>query len=74
MRKPSALAGFGRLTDPVCTRPALGRPAGGGTALRERVISHGKSGYIALCEYAPAEQPIRVVPIRHQRKAGYRGR
>jgi hypothetical protein len=42
--------------------------------LRELVISHGESGYIALYEHAPAEDLVRVVAIRHQREAGYRDR
>jgi plasmid stabilization system protein ParE len=54
--------------------PEIGRPAGKGSSLRELVISHGKSGYLALYEYSPAEQLIRVLAVRHQREAGYRGR
>lgn len=54
--------------------PRIGRPTGAGSALRELVISHGASGYIALYEHAPAEDLVRVVAIRHQREAGYRGR
>ncbi|TAK67600.1 MAG: type II toxin-antitoxin system RelE/ParE family toxin [Betaproteobacteria bacterium] len=54
--------------------PKIGRPAGAGSPLRELVISHGGSGYIALYEHAPAEGLVRVVAIRHQREAGYRGR
>ena len=53
--------------------PRIGRQIGAGSTLRELVISHGQSGYIALYEHAPAEQLIRVVAIRHQREAGYRG-
>ena len=54
--------------------PNIGRPLGGSSTLRELVISHGQSGYIALYEHAPAEALIRVVALRHQREAGYRGR
>ncbi|MGE0875486.1 MAG: type II toxin-antitoxin system RelE/ParE family toxin [Burkholderiales bacterium] len=53
--------------------PQIGRPIGGGSRLRELVISHGATGYIALYEYSAAEALIRVVAIRHQREAGYRG-
>ena len=53
--------------------PKIGRPIGGGSTLRELVISHGQSGYIALYEHAPAEDLIRIVAVRHQREAGYRG-
>jgi plasmid stabilization system protein ParE len=52
--------------------PEIGRPAEPGSSLRELVISHGKSGYVALYEHSPAEEVIRVVAIRHQREVGYR--
>ncbi len=54
--------------------PKIGRSIGAGSTLRELVISHGQSGYIALYEYAPAEGLIRIVAVRHQREAGYRDR
>ena len=54
--------------------PEIGRPAGKGASLRELIISHGKSGYLALYEYSPAERLVRVLAVRHQREAGYRGR
>ena len=54
--------------------PEIGRPAGRGSTLHELVISHGKTGYIALYEYSPIEKLVRVVAIRHQREVGYRGR
>ena len=54
--------------------PGIGRPTGTGSALRELVISHGASGYVALYEHAPAEDLVRIVAIRRQREAGYRGR
>lgn len=57
----------------LAEHPQIGRPIGGGSRLRELVISHGATGYIALYEYAAAEALIRVVAIRHQREAGYRG-
>jgi addiction module RelE/StbE family toxin len=52
--------------------PEIGRPTEPGSSLRELVISHGKSGYVALYEHADAENMVRVVAIRHQREAGYR--
>jgi len=52
--------------------PEIGRPTEPGSRLRELVISHGKSGYVALYEYSPAENLVRVAAIRHQREAGYR--
>ncbi|MSQ58892.1 MAG: type II toxin-antitoxin system RelE/ParE family toxin [Betaproteobacteria bacterium] len=50
---------------------AAGRPR---PMLRELVISQGKTGYVALYEYSQVEKLVRVVSIRHQREAGYRGR
>ncbi len=52
--------------------PEIGRTVAG-SPLRELVISHGSSGYIALYEHARAHNEVRVVAIRHQREAGYRG-
>ena len=54
--------------------PEIGRPAGRGSSLRELIISHGKTGYVALYEYSPVEKLVRIVAVRHQREAGYRGR
>jgi len=53
--------------------PEIGRPARPRSALRELVISHGRSGYVALYEYSAAGNLIRIAAIRHQREAGYRG-
>jgi len=53
--------------------PEIGRPAGRGSSLRELIISHGKTGYIALYEYSLVERLVRIVAVRHQREAGYRG-
>lgn len=52
--------------------PEIGRLCQDGSRLRELVISHGKSGYVALYEHFPAESVTRVAAIRHQREAGYR--
>ena len=77
-RDPStALQHIGRITDAILIveeHPSIGRPVGGALALRELVISHGDTGYIALYEYSPAEGLVRVAAVRHQREAGYRGR
>lgn len=53
--------------------PEIGRLCESGSTLRELVISHGKSGYVALYEHAAVEKLIRIVAVRHQREAGYRG-
>lgn len=52
--------------------PEIGRPTEPGSRLRELVISHGRSGYVALYEYSRAEELVRIAAIRHQREAGYR--
>jgi plasmid stabilization system protein ParE len=51
--------------------PEIGRPAEAGSKLRELVISHGRSGYVALYEYSRNENLIRIAAVRHQREAGY---
>jgi len=53
--------------------PEVGR-AVAGSPLRELIISHGKSGYVALYEHSRVQNAVRVVAIRHQREAGYRGK
>ncbi len=53
--------------------PEIGRPIGGGSTLRKLVISQGKTGYVALYEYARAIQLVPIVAVRHRREAGYRG-
>lgn len=53
--------------------PQIGRLIDRGSSLRELVISFGNTGYIALYEHSHAEGLIRIVAVRHQREAGYRG-
>lgn len=52
--------------------PEIGRLTEPRLGLRELVISHGKSGYVALYEYLPVQNLVRIAAIRHQREAGYR--
>lgn len=52
--------------------PEIGRRVAGVPPLRELVISHGSSGYVALYDHSRVEEVVRVVAIRHQREAGYR--
>lgn len=49
--------------------PLIGRPVQ--DALRELVISRGRSGYMALYQYFEAEDVAMVVALKHQREAGY---
>jgi plasmid stabilization system protein ParE len=53
------------------THPEIGRRVSARSALRELVISRGQAGYIALYEYSPVANRIRILAIRHQREAGY---
>jgi hypothetical protein len=39
--------------------------------LRELVISYGRTGYVALYDYSPARDRVRVLAIRHQRELDY---
>ena len=39
-------------------------------AIRELVISHGKTGYVALYRFDSAANVVRILRIRHQREAG----
>lgn len=52
--------------DALALHPRIGRPCG--QALRELVISRGKSGYIALYRYDEFRDVARVLAIRHQRE------
>ena len=47
----------------------IGRPVRG--RLRELVISHGRTGYVALYRVALRGERIEVLAVRHQREAGY---
>jgi plasmid stabilization system protein ParE len=49
--------------------PLIGRVAT--HPLRELIISHGHSGYIALYQYDSKRDRILVKTIRHQREAGF---
>jgi len=53
--------------------PEIGRRVSGEPPLRELVISHGSSGYVALYDHLRVQGIVRVLAIRHQREAGYRG-
>ena len=67
-----AAAAVGAVTDGVSVlerHPRIGRSAEQG--LRELVISHGKTGYVALYRYDATADRVLVLAIRHQREAGY---
>jgi plasmid stabilization system protein ParE len=50
--------------------PLIGRPVEHG--LRELVISHGRTGYIALYRHILPDDVVLMLALRHQREAGYR--
>ena len=52
--------------------PLIGRPVE--HALRELVISRGRTGYVALYSFEEDQEAILILAIRHQREAGYSGR
>ena len=49
--------------------PLIGRPAPHN--LCELVISKGRSGYVALYRFLPANNRIDTLAIRHQRECGF---
>ncbi len=49
--------------------PRIGRPRE--VALRELVISRGKTGYLALYEYDEVADLVIVLAVRHQREQDY---
>jgi plasmid stabilization system protein ParE len=51
--------------------PEIGRRVTAGSPLRELVIARGQAGYVALYEYSPEANRIRILAVRHQREAGY---
>ena len=50
--------------------PLIGRPAAYGQ--RELVISTGKSGYLALYRYDPAQDTVFVLAVRSQRERDFK--
>ena len=55
--------------DVLAGHPRIGRRVQG--PLRELVISHGASGYLALYRFDRPQGVIRILHVRHQREAGY---
>ncbi len=49
--------------------PFIGRPVRG--RLRELVISHGRTGYVALYRVNVQRERVEMLALRHQREAGY---
>ncbi len=66
-----ALARISGAVSILAAHPLIGRRVD--RHRRELVISHGPTGYLALYRFDAGEDVIRILHIRHQRKAGYRG-
>lgn len=69
----SALAAMRQIRTAVevlAAHPKIGRRVRG--QLRELVISHGATGYLALYRFDPSRDVVRILRVRHQREAGYR--
>jgi plasmid stabilization system protein ParE len=62
---PLIVGALGVLRD----HPLIGRPAEAG--LRELLISRGRTGYVALYRYNPADDAALVLRVRHQREFDY---
>jgi plasmid stabilization system protein ParE len=68
----AAMAAADSICDAVnalAKHPLIGRIVE--SELRELVISYGKSGYVALYRFLPAQDLIRILAIRHQRELDY---
>lgn len=50
--------------------PLVGRPVE--LDMKELVISHGQTGYLALYSYEEPQDTVLVLAIRHQREAGFK--
>lgn len=53
----------------LARHPGMGRPVRG--QLRELVISHGRTGFVALYRVMQRGEQIEVLAVRHQREAGF---
>ena len=59
-----------RAIEVLQSSPLIGRPAAYGQ--RELVISTGKSGYLALYRYDPAQDKVFVLAVRSQQERYYK--
>lgn len=64
-----AARSIGEAVDTLSNHPLIGRIIA--SKLRELVISYGKTGYIALYRFLPAQDRVRILAIRHQRELDY---
>jgi plasmid stabilization system protein ParE len=67
----AAVAAIRGAIDTAAHHPLIGRRVEGD--LRELVISYGRTGYVALYHFAPAQDEVRILAIRHQRELDFPG-
>jgi plasmid stabilization system protein ParE len=68
----TALAAAEAIVEAVCVlerHPLIGRPVEAG--MHELLISHGRTGYVALYDWLEAIDTVVILALRHQREAGY---
>ena len=65
----SAASAIRQAVEVLADHPLIGRRIEG--ELRELVISYGKTGYVALYRFLPAQNQIRILAVRHQRELDY---
>ena len=66
---PEVLEKIRSAVDVLGAHPLIGRRLD--TRLRELVISHGDTGYLAVYAFDRVPDLVRILRIRHQREAGY---
>lgn len=64
-----AARSMGEAVNTLSNHPLIGRAIAG--KLRELVISYGKTGYISLYRFLPAQDQVRILAIRRQRELDY---
>ena len=65
----AAAPAIGEAVETLSNHPLIGRNIAGD--LRELVISYGKTGYVALYRFLPAQDQIRILAMRYQRELDY---
>ena len=55
--------------DILASHPLVGRRVA--PSVHELVISFGRTGYVALYRFVPAQSQVRILGIRHQRELDY---
>jgi plasmid stabilization system protein ParE len=65
----NAVTAIQSAVDNLTAHPLTGRRIEG--ELRERIISYGHSGYVAVYRFVVARDEVRILAIRHQREVGF---